>query len=188
MKTPAIIAALVAALLSPSLPAQTAPIKAGDPLQIELKAPAKDATVVNGTYTVSPSGTVKLPHLEREVFAAGLTTTDLARRIEQAYKVNEIYTSPTININVPRPEQMLPHIVTVGGEVGSRGKEVAMRDGLTLYGAIMSAGGFTEFADTKRVKLIRNGVEKIYDLRKNNATGANSVLLKDGDVIHVPPG
>ena len=189
MKTIATLLIAAAAALFFDLPAgaQTlTPLKAGDPITIELKVPAEDATNVTSTYNISGSGTVKLPYLDREISASGLTTTELARRIEQAYKAAEIYTNPTINCTTTNPQNFQPHIITVGGEVKSGGREVPVRDGMRLYNAIMAAGGFTEFADVRRVKIIRGTREMVYDMRKLDAGGKNNPILLDGDTVHVP--
>lgn len=180
---------IVAAALFFTVPAgaQTlTALKAGDPVNIELKVPAEDAQNVTSKYNISGNGTVKVPYLDREIPAAGLSTTELARRIEQAYKAAEIYTNPTINVTTITPQDYQPHIVTVGGEVKSGGREVPVRDGMRLYNAIMSAGGFTEFADVKRVKIIRGTRQQVYDMRKIDPGGQNNPILMDGDTIHVP--
>jgi len=188
MKTIATLLFTVIALLFASQAGaqNLTPLKPGDPVLIELKVPAEDTANVTSRYNVSGAGTVKVPYLDREVMAAGLTTTELARRIEQSYKAAEIYTNPTINCTTPSPVEIQPHIVTVGGEVKSGGKEVGLRDGMRLYQAIMSAGGFTEFADVKHVKIIRGTRQQIYDMRKIDPLGENNPILMDGDTIHVP--
>jgi protein involved in polysaccharide export with SLBB domain len=55
---------------------------------------------------------------------------------------------------------------------------------MQLFGAIAAAGGFTEFADVRRVKLIRDSAEKVYDMRKVEKN--SNPPLKDGDQIIVP--
>jgi protein involved in polysaccharide export with SLBB domain len=127
-----------------------------------------------------------MPYLDREIQAAGLSTTELARRIEAAYRAAEIYTNPTINVVINDPSKAAPHVVTVGGEVKGGGAQVPLRENMRLFTAIMSAGGFTEFADVKHVKVIRNNNQKIYDMRKIDAGGANNPFLMDGDTIVVP--
>ena len=188
MKTIAILILTVAALVfaRPAGAQTLTPLKAGDPVMVELKVPAEDATNVSTTYNISGTGTVKLPYLDREISAAGLTTTELARRIEQAYKAAEIYTNPTINCTTTNPQNYAPHIVTVGGEVKSGGREVPVRDGMRLYNAVMAAGGFTEFADVRRVKIIRGTRSQVYDMRKLDPGGTNNPILMDGDTVHVP--
>ena len=183
-----IIAALMAFLMIGTAQAQNSILKPGDPIQVELKAPVEDTQVVSSVYTISSRGTIKLPYLA-EMQAANMSTTDLARRIEAAYKAAEIYTNPTLNVNMgitPGGAGAAAHVVTVGGEVKSGGREVPLRDGMTLYQAIMAAGGFADFADPRKVKLVRKGRETVIDMKKTGALGAASTLLMDGDVIHVP--
>jgi len=146
--------------------------------------PSEETLSVSATYTISSGGKVKLPYLSAEVDAAGLSPTELQRKIENAYKTAEIYTHPTITVMV-NTQMAVEAVITVGGEV-RQPNDVPFRPGINLYSAIMRCGGPTEFADMKRVKLIRNGgkVEKIYDLRK--VTPENNPDLQAGDQIAVP--
>ena len=164
-------------------------LKAGDSVNIELKTPAEDAPNLTTTYAVSDRGTIKMPMLEQEIPAAGITTSSLARRIESAYKAADIYTAPMINVTLPSITDggMPNHVVSVGGEVRATG-EFPLRQGMTLMAAINRAGGFTEFARTKGVKLLRGNRETIYDMRKINPDGSNNPVLMDGDQIIVPAG
>lgn len=185
---PCFILALLITLVSAS--AQLAGVlKPGDSVVIQLKTPAEDAENVTTTYAVSDRGTIKLPMLDQEVPAAGITVTVLARRIESAYKAADIYTSPMINVTLPTVTEggIVNHVVNVGGEVRASG-EFPLRQGMTLLQAINKAGGFTEFAQTRRVKLIRGNTEKVYDMRKINPDGSNNPVLMDGDQIIVPGG
>ncbi len=162
----------------------TAVLKPSDPVTIELKVPAEDAGNVSTTYTISETGTLKMPFLEKEISAKGLSVSQLARRIEAAYKEAGIYSAPTINVILK--QEGPAHSVTVGGEVKTGGAQVPLRENMTLYSAIMTAGGFTEFADVRRVKLIRASKATLYDMRDIKADGSNNPVVKDGDLIHVP--
>ena len=159
----------------PMAMAESSTLKAGDPVQIELKAPAKDAAAFGGSYTISESGTVKVPHLNQEISAAGLSASQLGRKIEAAYRAADIYKSPKIIVRVLEP--------TVGVR---RTGEVVLREGMRLFQAITSMGGFTEFA--KPVKLIRGKTETKYDLRRIKADGSNNPFLQDGDQVILPGG
>lgn len=190
MKLLAHLIALVAALLlSTPVQAQTANLKASDSVTIELKVPAEDAPNVSSVYQISSRGTIRLPYLAGEIQAAGMSTTDLARRIEAAYRAAEIYTNPTINANIAANAAAMgaAHIVAVGGEVRSPTGSVPLRDGMRLYQAIMQCGGPTEFADMRKVKIIRGTQEFRFDMRKILPDGSNNPFLKDGDTIHIPP-
>jgi protein involved in polysaccharide export with SLBB domain len=178
MKT--IIQSLIAfvsmfAMPMPMAMAESPTLKAGDGLQIELKAPAKDAAAFGGNYTISESGTVKVPHLNQEIIAAGLSTSQLSRKIEEAYRAASIYKDPKIIVNVQNP--------TVGGRSPM---EVVLRENMRLFQAITSMGGFAEFA--KPVKLVRGKTETKYDMRRIKEDGSNNPFLLDGDQIIVPGG
>ena len=178
------VVAFIAVLLCLNAPAQSnTTLKATDPVKIELKVPAEDAANVTGNYSVSEKGLLKMPYLEREIQAAGLSVSELSRKIEAAYKAEGIYTNPTVIVILPGAEIAAPHVVVVGGEVRKPG-EVPLRENMQLFGAIMAAGGFTEFADTRHVKVIRGNTEKVYNMRKIN--GTSNPPLKDGDQIVVP--
>lgn len=183
-----VIVALFLSLLSGSLQAQTAVLKGSDTVSLELKVPAEDAPNVSAVYPISAQGTIKLPYLG-EIRAAGMSTTDLARRVEAAYRAAEIYTNPTVVVNLGQATGGgvgAAHIVTVGGEVKSGGREVPLRDRMRLYQAIMAAGGLTEFADPKKVRLMRGNRSQVFDIRKIQDNGSNNPILMDGDTIHIP--
>jgi polysaccharide biosynthesis/export protein len=146
--------------------------------------PAEDAAQVSGVKTISSSGTISMTYLKGEIMAAGLTPTELQRKIANAYISNEIYTQPDINIQTNGVQQ-IEQVITVGGEVRIPA-EVPFRPGLNLYAAITKAGGPTEYGDMRKVKLIRNKTERIFDLRK--VTSENNPELQVGDQIVVPGG
>jgi protein involved in polysaccharide export with SLBB domain len=176
MKT--IIQSLIAFVTMFAMPmamAESATLKAGDMVQIELKAPAKDAALFEGNCIISESGTVKVPHLNQEIIALGLSTSQLSRKIEAAYRAADIYKNPTIIVNMPNP--------TVGVR---RTGEVTLRENMRLFQAITSMGGFTEFA--KPVKLVRGKTETKYDMRRIKEDGSNNPFLLDGDQIILPGG
>ena len=188
MKLQFILTSTLVLLTALSVMAQQAGVlKPGDYVVISLQTPAEDASTVTTTYPVSDRGTVKMPMLDQEIPAAGISAPTLARRIEAAYRAADIYTNPTITAALPQDPTQASHVVTVGGEVRGSG-EFPLRQGMTLMAAINRAGGFTEFARTKAVKLIRNNDEQLYDMRKIQADGSNNPVLRDGDQIIVPAG
>ena len=160
-------------------------LKPGDLVKIELKTPVEDGVAVSSEYVVSDNGTVKMPMLAQEVPATGVTASTLGRRIEAAYRAEQIYTNPTINATLPISD--LPsHVVTVSGEVRLP-SEIPLRQGMQLFTAITKAGGFTEYADPRKVKVIRGNKEFEYDMRSIQANGSNNPVLVDGDCIIVKP-
>jgi polysaccharide export outer membrane protein len=85
------------------------------------------------------------------------------------------------------PTTYVPHVVNVGGSVRQPG-EVPLRENMRLFQAITRAGGFTEFARQKEIKLVRGNRETKYDMRSIRADGSNNPFLQDGDQIIVPGG
>lgn len=75
-----------------------------------------------------------------------------------------------------------PATITVGGQVRRPGP-VPYQKALTIYAAIQSAGGATEFGSMRRVKVIHGGKATTHDLTK---TEAMVVLAQPDDTIEVP--
>lgn len=187
MKTLSKFIALVsaaAALWSGSLAAQS--ISPKEILQITIKGvPTNEQTRVSGDYVVSPSGYVSLPLLKAEIKASGITSSALARKIENAYRSAEIYQSPRITV-ISRKDSAAAEIdrqiVSIGGFVKNPGPKPYMR-GMTLFQAVSAAGGETPFGSIRRVELHRNGKKYIYDLRKADHM---RVKVYPNDTINVP--
>jgi polysaccharide biosynthesis/export protein VpsN len=158
-------------------------IQAKQAIQIELKGvPDGEAAQVTGNYTVSESGYVRLPMLDGQIRAAGLSSTTLAQNIEAAYKSAQIYVHPSIQVLASSDQKPLQLQYTVGGQVKSPGPR-EYYDGLTLYQALQAGGGATEFGSLKRVSLIRDGKETVYDVTQNQFKG---IIIQPKDTIIVP--
>jgi polysaccharide export outer membrane protein len=175
----------ILALAGFNVHAQQEPILiAGQSVQLKLMGVPNDETMhVSGPYTISSQGMLKLPYIT-EISASGLTPTALQKKIEITYKAQEIYTHPTVTIQTTT-DFMAQSVITVGGEVRAP-TEIPFRPGINLYAAISRAGGPTEFANMKKVKLLRGKSESVYDLRKVGSE--NNPELKAGDQIIIPPG
>jgi protein involved in polysaccharide export with SLBB domain len=181
-----LLIAMAAMLFGQSANAQATVLAVNHNVIIELKAPAVDAQTVSGPYQISAQGTIRLPHLNAEIRAAGLTHTELGRRIEAAYKAAEIYTNPAVNVRARDTEGKIDSVVNVGGAVRSGGREVPLREGMRLFAAITAAGGFDEFADVKNVRIIRGTRSMTFNLRKIENDGSNNPVLEANDQIIVP--
>jgi protein involved in polysaccharide export with SLBB domain len=57
---------------------------------------------------------------------------------------------------------------------------------MTLLTAINAAGGFNDFADQKRVRLLRGSKVTVYDVRKFRRDPSKDVNLQPGDKVEVP--
>ena len=179
MKTLIYLTLAVLALIPASVRGQ---IEAGGAIQISIQGvPIAEAGRINATYPVSDQGYIMMWSIG-EVKAAGMRSDLLARKIEAAYRAAEIYTSPTIQIFADSSDTLTRQLITVGGKVRAPGPKPYIR-GMTLYQAVMTAGGPTEFGATNRVSLYRNKKRLVYDLSK----GEHKLLkVYPNDTIEIP--
>jgi polysaccharide export outer membrane protein len=198
---------LVMAILAPGLlcfaqnqePAAT-PSAVATPVQPAAAAAAGDAYVIggndeltitvwreptlSGTFLVRPDGMISIP-LVGDVQAAGLTPLHLADQITA--KLKKYVQDPNVSVVVA---QIHSKIVYMIGEVGKTGP-VAMTPDMTLLEAISSAGGLTEFANKKKIYILRDegGKRQRIPVHYKEALAGNLSLdlpLKPGDTIVVP--
>lgn len=173
------LAALILAL--PSSRAAEASFRAGDTLELRIGGvPMEETQLVTGAYTVDGEGYINLPHIGK-VRAAGLTQAALQRAVESAYRGGQIYTNPTITVTVPT----VARFVNVSGDV-RQPRRVEYTSDLTVLGAISAAGGFTDYADQRKVRLMRGGRAQIIDIRAVRSNPALDLRLLPGDHIEVP--
>lgn len=118
--------------------------------------PPGEGARVNNNYPVDANGNIRMWEVGT-IRAAGLTSTALAKKIEQAYKTAQIYTSPTIVIQkIGDADGNLQQLITVTGSVRSPGP-ISYSSGMTLAQALAAAGGPDTFGTTKRVSVYREG-------------------------------
>ena len=134
---------------------------------------------------VRPDGMISMPLLG-DVKAEGLTPVQLSMVL--AEKLRKYVTDPQVTIIVNQINSRMIYIV---GEVNRAGT-FPMLPNMTMLMALSGAGGFTQFANTKKIYLLRmeNGVQKKFmfnykEVIKGNRPEEN-ILLKPGDTIVVP--
>lgn len=158
-----------------------ATLRIGDPIEIKIGGvPMEDQQQVNNTYTVDTNGMISLPYINK-VPAAGLVPAQVAANVEAKYRAEKIFTNPTITIMM----QPQARFVNVGGAVRSPSR-VQFTEDLTMLAAINAAGGFNDFADQKRVRLLRGSTVKVCDVRQFRKDPSKDVPLQPGDRIEVP--
>ncbi|MEP2777578.1 MAG: polysaccharide biosynthesis/export family protein [Luteolibacter sp.] len=169
----------LALIISPAV----SQIESGTSVQVTIMGvPAGEQSSINGLYPVSQSGNINMPYIGA-VRAAGMEPETLAAAIQSKYRTAEIYSNPTIQVIDTRgaagvKEQM----IHVGGQVRRTGP-VNWQKNLTIYQAVQSAGGATEFGSLKRVKLYRNGKMQTFDLTNPQFM---RVPMEPNDTIEVP--
>lgn len=135
---------------------------------------------------VRPDGRISVPLLE-DVHAAGLTTGELRDRLAEQFA--EFVSTPEVTVVVQQVNSKRVHVV---GEV-SRPTTLQLTTELRVLDAIAMAGGFTPFADKRRIRVLRpaeNGAVNEYRFNYSAFLGGKypetNFILGPGDTIVVP--
>jgi polysaccharide export outer membrane protein len=140
---------------------------------------------VSRVVPVRPDGKISLPLLN-DVQAAGWTPSQLAAQLTVSLK--KYVTSPQVTVIVATINSQRVYII---GEVLRPGA-FPMLPGMNVLQGLSSAGGFTQFAKTKSIYVLRmeNGKQQKYPVNyKEVVSGKHpdqDILLKAGDTIVVP--
>lgn len=133
---------------------------------------------------VRPDGKISFP-LIQDVQAEGLTAAELAIVIHQ--KLLTYVKDPQVSVIVTQVNA--PKVYVLGSVV--RPGPIPLRSEISILQALSMAGGFTQFASPRSIKLVRGTgfrqeVRKInyYDLLDEGGEG--NYLLQPGDTIVVP--
>lgn len=133
---------------------------------------------------VRPDGKISMPLLQ-DVVAEGLTAAQLAETIRDglsAYIVNPEVTVIVLQVNAPK--------YYIIGYVARPGT-YPLRGDTSVLQALALAGGLTQFASPRSIKLIRatSGKQEVKKINYYNLIddgGKGNYLLKSGDTIVVP--
>jgi polysaccharide export outer membrane protein len=138
---------------------------------------------LSGNFPVRPDGMISLV-LVGDLPAAGLTPMALSNDITQRLKKyiqDPVVTVAVLGVNSQR--------IFLVGEVGKVGP-VMLTPGMTPLQAIVSAGGLSQFANSKRIYILRTVGGKQQKLPfnyKQALKGENAgITLQPGDTIVVP--
>ena len=140
---------------------------------------------LTGQVPVRRDGKISLPLVD-EIHAAGLTPLQLKEKL--TLRLKEFIDNPNVSVIVTQANSQK---VYVSGEVRTPGV-YPLRGETTLLQVIPMAGGFTEWADQKKVLIIRKegGKDKrIVVNYKKIVSGEDmsyNIILKPGDTVIVP--
>jgi len=152
-------------------------LRGGDTLIIRLTGvPTQDQGIFE--VKIDESGKISMPHIGSLV-AANNTTVELKKLIESTYLKEEIFTNP--NVTVDLKEQ---RFVDVTGEVRMPQRVPYTKD-LTALGAVAACGGFTDFANRRRVRLTQGGQTQEFNAKEIQADQGRDIRLKPNDKIQV---
>lgn len=123
-------------------------------------------------------GEVKLPQVGM-VKLQGLTVREATVLLEKTYA--QFIQKPNINIRV------LSNQVTLLGEVKSQGNYIFSSDNIRLVDLVGKAQGFTDYAKTKNIQIVRGDKQFKVDLSNTYNVANKEFMIYPGDVIYVPP-
>jgi polysaccharide export outer membrane protein len=143
------------------------------------------------TLTVNDAGAIEAPYIGA-VVVVNKTPKTVAFEIKRALEA-ELYKKATVLISLDRRSQRSPGTVYMTGEVAHQGTlELPSDEQLTVSRAILRAGGFSDFANKRKVKLIRKSGNKattmVIDVAQVMLKGRGDLdpTLQAGDVVLVP--
>ena len=170
---------------APTVPSAASPTNAafsidriavGDVIRVMYEA---SVPIAPTEIQVPETGLVTI-HMGEQVQVAGKMAADVSKEIRELFTVKK-QMSKRLSVNV----QVLGRTVSVGGEVRSTGS-FPFEGGMTVLKAINRAGGFTEYADRRKVRVTRvNGQQITVDCKSALKMPELDVPLYPGDRIEV---
>jgi polysaccharide biosynthesis/export protein len=140
---------------------------------------------ISRTIPVRPDGKISLPLLN-DVRAAGLGPTQLAAQIQE--QLRKILVNPQVTVIVTQINSQRIYLL---GEV-TRGGTYPLLPNMTVLQALSSAGSFTQFANLKKIYILRfeNGQQVMLPFQYKEVVSGHkpeqNIHLKAGDTIIVP--
>jgi polysaccharide biosynthesis/export protein len=142
---------------------------------------------LSGDFIVRPDGRISM-NLINEVQAAGKTCLELGNLIGDRLKAGEFMRNPSVNVQVMEVRSKKYYI---NGEVNKPGQYFLVTP-TTVLEALNNAGGFRDFANKKKIKVLRtveDGMKEFpfdYNSVIRGKKIEENILLKPGDQIIVP--
>jgi polysaccharide biosynthesis/export protein len=137
------------------------------------------------TVMVRKDGKISLPLID-EIQASGLTPLQLKDLLTREYK--QFVETPIVTVIVRDAKSFK---VYIGGQVAKPGVYTLVKE-ITILQLIPLAGGFTQWANQRKILLIRNegGKETRFIINyKKIVSGeelSNNIVIKSGDTVIVP--
>ncbi len=140
------------------------------------------ASIYFNTYSVDERGYVNLPVVGK-IEVAGLTANEIKEKLDEAYKPYLKFASTNVKMANSR--------ITVIGEVKNPGVHYLYNERNTILDAIGLAGDFTDFANRKKIKIVRQtdeGLASIYlNMNRSEFLYSPYYYIRPYDVVYVEP-
>jgi polysaccharide export outer membrane protein len=130
---------------------------------------------------VRSDGMISLP-LINDIKAEGVTVRQLRALLTEKYK--EVVADPVVSVLITRP---LSATFFITGKVAKAGEYTLFKE-TTLLQAVATAGGFTEWAKSGRITVVRKSGERLKVNYDSIVAGdmSQNVILQRGDTVVVP--
>jgi polysaccharide export outer membrane protein len=130
---------------------------------------------------VRSDGMISLP-LINDIKAEGVTVRQLRALLTEKYK--EVAADPVVSVLVTKP---LSATFFITGKVAKPGEYTLFKE-TTLLQAVATAGGFTEWAKSGRITVVRKSGERLKVNYDSIVAGdmSQNVILQRGDTVVVP--
>lgn len=156
-------------------------VGAGDVLEVSIWKDEALSTIV----TVLPDGKISMP-LIGEYMAMGKPIKQISREIKK--NISRYVPNPEMTVSIKQVNSMWIYVI---GKVTNAGR-FQLNGNINVLQALSMAGGLTPFADSKKIKIIRENKKdtEIFNFSFNDvARGRNltsNIHLQKGDVVVVP--
>ena len=134
-------------------------------------------TPYSGNDEIDENGSINLPLIGNQKIS-GLTTAEAELAIENAYIDKQIFKQINAVIVAESEEYY------VRGEVRQPGK-YPLTTGTTLLRAVVSAGGYTEFAQPRKITIKRGDKVETYDTKRIESLQDPDPVINPDDIIVV---
>jgi protein involved in polysaccharide export with SLBB domain len=186
--------AAVAGLLNGFVPDDTYKLRVGDTISFRiLEDRIWNAQNAPQSLVVVDSGEMDVPYIGR-VQAVGKTSKQLAAEIKTALE-KDYYQQATVVLSLNIASPILGRVYIWGQVHGQGALDIAVNENLTAGKAILRAGGFADFANKRKVKVVRSapdakGKSQTFELDMQqileNGKVDKDVVLQPNDLIIVP--
>lgn len=150
-------------------------LRTGDGISVRLDTGGKELSQTI-EMMIDESGDISLPLIGR-VPAAGSTTGELGERIQASYV-------PRYYVHCNASVMVTVRFFYVGGEVRVPGRYNWTQD-VTLLKAINTAGGFTDYANRRKVEIARGKGKQTFDSEDIRQHPDKDIPIQPGDSIYV---
>jgi protein involved in polysaccharide export with SLBB domain len=184
----------VAGLTNGYVPDDSYKLRVGDTVSFQiLEDQVLKLQIAPTSLVVADSGELDVPYIGR-VMAVDKTSKQLGEEIKKALE-KDYYKKATVVLSLNVANRLLGRVY-IWGQVHNQGAiDLMVNEQLTVGKAILRAGGFADFANKRKVKVVRananpNGQKQSFDLDMvsilENGNIDQDIVLQPNDLIIVP--